>query len=172
MAVWRCHWHHFRYVVCSTDLFTDFEVPTFHLAPVALSLLPMPILPQCMPPLISFHFSLFRELTRRLESVLGGVLLLVGARVAGGCTSGHGISGYDPLCCCRCCCCCYYCHRRRLLLLLMLFVRLFVCLFVSLFVCYFVRWFVGGVVAAAVVCLFVCLFVSSFVCCCCCCFVF
>lgn len=31
--------------------------------------------------------------TRRWHAVLGGFLLLFGARLAGGCTSGHGISG-------------------------------------------------------------------------------
>lgn len=31
--------------------------------------------------------------SRRWQAVLGGFLLLAGARLAGGCTSGHGISG-------------------------------------------------------------------------------
>lgn len=31
--------------------------------------------------------------TRMVEAVIGGFLLLFGARLAGGCTSGHGISG-------------------------------------------------------------------------------
>ncbi len=31
--------------------------------------------------------------TRRWQAILGGFLLLFGARLAGGCTSGHGISG-------------------------------------------------------------------------------
>jgi len=30
---------------------------------------------------------------RRFWSIVGGVLLAIGARIAGGCTSGHGISG-------------------------------------------------------------------------------
>jgi uncharacterized membrane protein YedE/YeeE len=32
-----------------------------------------------------------------LQAVLGGVLLTFGARIAGGCTSGHGISGMSQL---------------------------------------------------------------------------
>jgi len=31
------------------------------------------------------------------RSVLGGILMIIGARVAGGCTSGHGLTGSSEL---------------------------------------------------------------------------
>ncbi|XAM00795.1 YeeE/YedE thiosulfate transporter family protein [Phycisphaeraceae bacterium D3-23] len=48
--------------------------------------------PQAVPPTWAARFGPSR--TRRYAGAfLGGVLLLFGARMAGGCTSGHGISG-------------------------------------------------------------------------------
>ena len=45
-----------------------------------------------VPPLFASHFGM-DPLLRAITAVAGGILLGFGARLAGGCTSGHGISG-------------------------------------------------------------------------------
>ena len=48
--------------------------------------------PPSVPPLWQKHFG--NSIAKRfVAAFLGGVLMLFGARMAGGCTSGHGISG-------------------------------------------------------------------------------
>ena len=47
---------------------------------------------ESVPPLWAWRFGRSR-LLRWLGALLGGVIMIFGARMAGGCTSGHGISG-------------------------------------------------------------------------------
>lgn len=48
---------------------------------------------QWLPPMWEARFGQDTVLLRAAVTVLGGILMAFGARVAGGCTSGHGISG-------------------------------------------------------------------------------
>ena len=52
--------------------------------------------PEWVPPLFASTFSA-NPLVRWILALIGGILLKFGARWAGGCTSGHGLSGMAQL---------------------------------------------------------------------------
>ena len=52
---------------------------------------------QPAPALVAIHRGQISRAARYLEAFLGGFLIIFGARIAGGCTSGHIISGITQL---------------------------------------------------------------------------
>lgn len=51
---------------------------------------------EAMPPMWVARFGESKR-TRIVYSILGGMVAMIGARMAGGCPSGHGISGFSQL---------------------------------------------------------------------------